>query len=805
MEPDRQVGNESGEFVLYWMHNALRAHENPALDVAICLARQNDLPLLVYHGLSEDYPFASDRHHAFMLQGHRDVQRQLSDREISAAFHLQRQGKRGPYLRSLTRRAAVLITEEMPIQPLSSWLERLVATCNTPIAVVDCTCIAPVTMVESVFTEAEEFRRHVQPLYDERLDLPYVEQEIDVARCDVDALSRSVELEPLSLQDVSLAALIGQCRIDHSVAPVADTPGGSRAGYLRWNRYKKRGLDQYAKDHSDPTRADSASRMSAYLHYGMVSPFRIAREASERKAKSFLDSLLTWRELAFHFCFHHCDIIDTLDAVPDWAKETLLRHSDDGREANCSWETLARAQTGRAVWDAAQRSLLKHGELHGKVRKIWGKSILPWLSTPSRALQLTLDLNHRYSLDGRNPASYGGVLWCYGQFDRPCEPEKPVFGSIRPREVRHESETVDLEHFVQFVDRPIASILPTVAVVGAGIAGLAVARTLADYDVDVTVFEKEPGIGECESPPPPLSDCGKLDPGFDRSSQHLTTSDSRFSRIVNSWLHDGIIKPWTGRIVELDTDGKIRSESIRKPRFVGVPDMTSIVTHLANGLNIHTGTPIVDLTRGPNHWLLECVGGKCHGPFDVVLCSCPPKSTLALIDGHADFAKRVRSVKMRPRWSMVIADQSLSQLPFDEAFIDGGPISRLTKIGGNPDHMALTTCIIHASVEWSQTHLRDTPDQVVASLRQALDALLAKPLNAASQAIARRRIDATFETPVDQDSLFDPTAGIGVCGDWCGGTQIETAYLSGIALAGSLLRHYTIDRPAYRKHEASGQ
>ena len=56
--PD-QTAHGPGEFVLYWMHNALRAHENPALDAAICIARQNGLPLLVYLGLSEDYAYAS--------------------------------------------------------------------------------------------------------------------------------------------------------------------------------------------------------------------------------------------------------------------------------------------------------------------------------------------------------------------------------------------------------------------------------------------------------------------------------------------------------------------------------------------------------------------------------------------------------------------------------------------------------------------------------------------------------------------------------------------------------------------------
>ncbi|MDG2222724.1 MAG: hypothetical protein P8L85_15195, partial [Rubripirellula sp.] len=63
VSPTDSGAQTPGDFVLYWMHNALRCHENPALDAAICLARQNGLPLLVYHGLSEDYPYASDRYH----------------------------------------------------------------------------------------------------------------------------------------------------------------------------------------------------------------------------------------------------------------------------------------------------------------------------------------------------------------------------------------------------------------------------------------------------------------------------------------------------------------------------------------------------------------------------------------------------------------------------------------------------------------------------------------------------------------------------------------------------------------------
>ena len=39
--------------------------------------------------------------------------------------------------------------------------------------------------------------------------------------------------------------------------------------------------------------------------------------------------------------------------------------------------------------------------------------------TAETALKQTIHLNHKYALDGCDPSSYGGILWCFGQFDGP--------------------------------------------------------------------------------------------------------------------------------------------------------------------------------------------------------------------------------------------------------------------------------------------------------------------------------------------------------------------------------------------------
>lgn len=783
VHPD-STAHAPGEFVLYWMHNAIRAHENPALDVAICLARQNGLPLLVYRALSEDYPYASDRYHAFILQGQRDVQRELVQRGIPSHFHLERDGHRGAHLRDLTRRAAVLVTEEMPVQPLVGWMERLVNRTTTPIAMVDASCLVPMPLVKESYTRAFEYRQATKELYSERLDQPYEEQQVD---CQV--FSDPLPFRSLDLEDICLAKLIGQCNVDHSIAPVSDTPGGTRAGYQRWDQFKSNGLEQYEERRDDATDHGGVSRMSAYLHFGMVSPFRVAREASALGASKYLDELLVWREMSFHFCFHNIEVIDTLDAIPDWAKETLCAHSQDPRAKSYSWETLARGRSGQVLWDACQRSLIKQGELHNNLRMSWGKAFLGWAKTPARSLQLSLDLNHRYALDGRDPCSYGGVLWCFGQFDRPFEPEAEILGKVRPRPLDQHQQRLDLKRFAQIVDRPIAAEHPRIAVIGAGVGGLIAARTLADHGIETEVFEKSRDVGGRLA----TRDLGDAT-AFDHGAQYFTARDPRFCRYVQSWIQDGLIQPWMGRIVELTGDGQVVEEKLGTPRFVGTPGMKSIARHLAKDATIRTQTRVDRLELEGNGWQLFDESHNTLGHFDVVIANCPPAQTHAIFSGHTSLVDEVAKVQMRPCWALLIRTKAMETPAFAGAFVNEGPISWVACNSAKPGRgeSEQSSWTVHASAEWTEQHLDDDAEDVQQVLLTAFEELVGKVTCEFATAHLWRY--AIPDNPLTEDCLWDSANGLGACGDWCGGPRVEGAFLSGLAMSGSVLRHVTIDR-----------
>ena len=233
--------NENGHFVLYWMRTAVRADENPALDVAIRIADQQSLPILVYHAISQHYDHASDRHHMFMLEGARDVQTQLLQRGISYVFHLATRDDCGSHLATLAEQATLVVTEQMPVDPPRRFLKALANQIATLVICVDTACVVPMRMLKKHYTRAFEFRSATKNFYNERLTREWPDSNPAVCPFDLSTLP----FQPLDLQAADLPELVSRCEIDHSVGPVVDTQSGSNAGYARWNRFLQTGLGRY--------------------------------------------------------------------------------------------------------------------------------------------------------------------------------------------------------------------------------------------------------------------------------------------------------------------------------------------------------------------------------------------------------------------------------------------------------------------------------------------------------------------------------------------------------------------------------
>ena len=444
-----------GEFVLYWMIATRRATWNFGLQRAVEWATKLNKPLLVFEPLRAGYQWASDRIHRFVIDGMHDNAAAFAKHNVAYFPYVEPEldADKG-LLAALAQRACVVVTDEFPC----FFLPRMVASAagRLPVLVeaVDSNGLLPLRAASQVFVTALSFRSFLQKNLKPHLDntplpdplagtcLPRLKGHPE----EITQRWSAASAELLAGDNSGLARL----PIDHSVG-VVETRGGSVAARMAMQEFLDRRLTRYEEDGNHPDH-DVRSGLSPYLHFGHIAahevfhhlmssqewhPELLKKNGGRRgwwgvsdAAESFLDEIIIWRELGYVFSSQREDY-DQFDSLPTWAQATLDEHASDPREHLYSLAEFENAATHDRVWNAAQTQLLREGRIHNYLRMLWGKKILEWSRTPREALDVMIELNNKYALDGRNPNSYSGIFWVLGRFDRPWGPVRPIFGSIR--------------------------------------------------------------------------------------------------------------------------------------------------------------------------------------------------------------------------------------------------------------------------------------------------------------------------------------------------------------------------------------
>jgi photolyase PhrII len=775
IEPHHTQPRLSGDYVVYWCRIAVRAFENPALEVALSMAQELGKPMFVYHALSPRYRYASDRIHTFILEGARDLSQQCRDRNIGYAFHLPTGRGDENALLQISRSAALVVTDFMPVEPLLRWDQ---AVCQVaPLWRVDASCVAPIWLGQKSFERAFEFTKVFKSHWDSRLDAAWAPAAVREPN-----FLPVLPFKPVDLQQ-PLGPLVAACDIDHSIGPVVDTPGGSAAASARWQLFQNEKLGAYASHRNNPL-AQGVSRLSSALHFGFISPFQMAREAKAHRtegAKKFLDELLTWRELAWNFCLHHPQH-ESLEVLPAWAQRTLLTHETDARDNMYSWDTLSRGQTDDALWNAAQRQLLTHGEMHNNVRMTWGKALLSWTVNPRQALAMLFDLNNRYALDGRDPASAGGILWCLGLFDRPFAPETRILGCIRPRPLEAMAKRFDVAAYGQRTRAPAGTQVKCIAVIGAGMAGTAAARALVDAGHSVKLYDKGQRAG------------GRLATRkigtqlFDMGAQNFEVSDERFARAMRSLYSEKLLRPFQPSCLGESVEHPFRIQGVQ---LSPLGSMAETLTRLQRGLEVHFQRTITSLSFAQNTWKLRDPLGQRVGEFDAVVLAVPAPQATTLLEVNQDsWHEPLRNAAYLPCWTLMLEDSEISAIECDISHLQP-PLMRATR-------RSASQLVVHASPEWSAAHLEVSGEEIAPVLLDCVRAATGLRLNRPSICVAHRWRFAFVKTSLEGDCRSNHDGTLVVCGDFFRSAGVQGAYLSGQAAAGVLLRH---QRPEAAIHD----
>ena len=776
-----------GDLVVCWLHHANRTEENPLLEVAAAAARELRLPLVVHAGFGGRHPHANDRHTTFMLEGLRETQASLASLGVRMSVTPPTTPGAVSGLRHLARRARILLAEDQPVRPWPRWTASIAAVVPGEVALVDTACVAPARLIDGVHDRAFRFRKAAEPAWKARLDRDWPAASLDAPMAGEDDLPPGT----LDLDSSDLGELVGTWDLDHGVGPVPDLPGGMIAADERWKAFRADGLRRYHRRRNDATDEDGVSGLSPYLHHGMISPMRIAREAHRVGGEGggkFLDELLVWRELSHHFCLHH-PRHDSLDVLPDWARRTLERHRRDDRPGRRSWERLARGDTRDALWDLAQTSLRVRGRLHNNLRMTWGKMLLEWTASPEEAVDRLFDLNDRFALDGSDANSVAGLLWCLGLFDRAFEPERPIAGTIRARTSTDHAARIDLDRYARVARG--ADRLGSALVVGAGIAGSYAARILHDHGHAVTLLDKSRGPGGRSS--------SRRGDGtrHDHGCQVLRLRGHALERLARSWEEDGVIARWNPRILQ---DGSVRPRPV-DPWFVGIPGMNELVRHLQRDLRVDFGHRVDRLERTSDGWAAFDEAGGTIGKADRLVLAVPAAQAATLLRSGGVDAAPLDGVRFDPTWTLLL-DGIDSDPGFDVAVDPVPGIRWMAREASRPGRADAGCWTVNATPAWSMEHLEEDPTVVEPRLRtlaaEALGVAVDRP-----GTVHRWRYALTSE-PLGAPTYVDAKHQVVVCGDWCLGGRVEHAFESGAAAAGHLLRDASFTSPKPSHDEPDG-
>lgn len=444
-----------GAYVVYWMTAARRTRWNFALQRAVGWASGLKRPLVIVEALACGGRWDSDRHHSFVLQGMMNNAQQLENAPaLYYPFVESQPGECRLLFETLCSQACSVVTDDYPIALPT--MQTVNPQAPVRIEKIDGNGLLPLRAADQAFPTAYAFRRFLQrTLREHLLDAPKADPFAKVELPRLESLPDSIRRRWPAASSRLLAGegrALAKLPINHSV-PTAPTVGGPAAARARWKAFLSKRLPSYPELRNQPE-ADATSGLAPYLHFGHVSAHELFHGLARQEgwspgnlsekitgsregwwgmseaAEAFLDQLVTWREVGFNFCTHRSDY-DDYQSLPQWAKATLAKHARDDRPFTYTIDEFAAARTHDRLWNAAQSQLVAEGHIHNYLRMVWGKKILEWTASPQEALDIMVELNNRYALDGHDPNSYSGIFWILGRYDRPWGPKRPIFGTVR--------------------------------------------------------------------------------------------------------------------------------------------------------------------------------------------------------------------------------------------------------------------------------------------------------------------------------------------------------------------------------------
>lgn len=433
--------------VVYWMQGAQRVEDNHALIRAIDYANHHKMSLVVIFNIVKNYKEANARHYIFMLEGIKEVYESLQSYGISFKLLV------GDVIANViaeVQDAQALMMDQAYMNIPRKWRDQLLDNVDASLHVeeIDTDLIVPVKIAsQKVEYGAYTIRPKLHKKLDAFMDL------VQLPNYEGATLANQLDFDLANIEQE-----VASFPIDQTITKTKHFTGGAKEAFQRLQRFISEKVNMYP-DRNEPGKLIT-STLSPYIHFGQISTQRIIMELKDAKQKdmitqeaydSVVEQVFVRRELAFNYTYYNQGY-DTFETMTEpWAYQTMAAHQNDPKTFIYSLQTLESAQTHDPYWNAAMQEMIKSGYMHNYMRMYWAKKIIEWSTDYETAYHVTLHLNNKYFLDGRDPNSYTGVAWNYGKHDRAWT-ERAIFGKLRYMNDKGLERKFNMKAYIEYVD-----------------------------------------------------------------------------------------------------------------------------------------------------------------------------------------------------------------------------------------------------------------------------------------------------------------------------------------------------------------
>ena len=314
-----------------------------------------------------------------------------------------------------------------------------------------------------------------------------------------------------------------------------------------------------------------------------------------------------------------------------------------------------------------------------------------------------------------------------------------------------------------------------IAIIGAGVSGLAAARELPASSYQL--FEKSRGPGGR------LASKRLEQQRADIGAQFFTVRDARFDETVKLASEAGAVARWEPQMGTFRNQQPVSSPDTQT-RYVGAPYMNAFGRFLAEPLVIRDQHRIQSVSREKSGYSLTTTENQ-HFTAEQVLVTTPVDQMGDLLS-EFPITPITSRFTMDPTWTVVLSiDESLlteDGIRLDACFggdhpaIDFISVER-SKVGRNNDFV-----VIHSTPQWATEHLERDSAWVLAQFQNIIFDVFAVQ---SSAIIAHRWRYARPTDPktTTQKGVYQIDQGLWIAGDYLAGGRVEGAYLAGLEAA----------------------